>query len=355
MKPVAVPVATDPRTDREHEELVVQLGRRSGATIAVAIHSTSLGPALGGVRLWRYGQDSDGVSDALRLARGMTFKAAAAGLRLGGGKGVICAPSDDPPSGDERRAIFLDFGDLVDSLEGRYITAEDVGTCPDDMLVIAERTRHVTGRPEERGGTGDPSPFTAIGVQAAMRASAEAAFGTSDLAGRHVVIAGLGHVGESLARGLAAAGAELGLSDIDPGKRAIAAELGARWLNPEHALETECDVISPCAVGDAVHDGNVDRLRCRVICGAANNQLADEGLAAELDARGVLYAPDFIANAGGLINVYREVHSYSAERATELALGIESTMGELLARADDEGSTPLAAAYRLAEERLATA
>ena len=169
----------------------------------------------------------------------------------------------------------------------------------------------MTGRPEERGGTGDPSPFTAIGVQAAMRASAEAAFGTSDLAGRHVVIAGLGHVGESLARGLAEAGAELGLSDINPAKRAIADELGARWLDPAHALETECDVISPCAVGGAIHDGNVDQLRCRVICGAANNQLADEGLAAELHARGVLYAPDFIANAGGLINVYREVHSYS--------------------------------------------
>ncbi|HYH61722.1 MAG TPA: Glu/Leu/Phe/Val dehydrogenase dimerization domain-containing protein [Solirubrobacterales bacterium] len=350
---MATPVATDTRTKREHEELVVQHGARSGATMAVAIHSTFLGPALGGVRLWHYQQDEDGVSDALRLARGMTFKAAAAGLRLGGGKGVICAHSQEPPTGEERRAIFLDFGDLVDSLEGRYVTAEDVGTCPGDMIVIAERTRHVTGRPPERGGTGDPSPFTAIGVQAAMRASAKAAFGTPDLAGRHVVVAGLGHVGESLARGLAEAGAKLGLSDINPAKRAIADELDGNWLDPGHALETECDVISPCAVGGAIHDGNVDHLRCRVICGAANNQLADEGLATNLHARGILYAPDFIANAGGLINVYREVHSYSAERATELALGIESTMAGLIARAEAESCTPLAAAYTLAEERLA--
>lgn len=355
MKPVATPVAPEARAEREHEELVVQEGSRSGATMAVAIHSTSLGPALGGVRLWKYQRDEDGVSDALRLARGMTFKAAAAGLRLGGGKGVICAPSADPPVGDERRAIFLDFGDLVDALDGRYITAEDVGTCPDDMVVIAERTNHVTGRPEEWGGTGDPSPFTAIGVQAAMRASANAAFGSANLEGRHVVVAGLGHVGESLARSLAQAGAELGLSDINPTKQAIAQELGATWLDPAHALETHCDLVSPCAVGGAIHRGNVDRLRCRAICGAANNQLADERLADELHARGILYAPDFIANAGGLINVYREVHSYPAERATELALGIESTMGELLRRADAEGSTPLAAAYRLAEERLTAA
>ncbi len=355
MKPVATPVAAATPTGHEHEELVVQLGRRSGATMAVAIHSTSLGPALGGVRLWRYRQDGEGVSDALRLARGMTFKAAAAGLRLGGGKGVICAPSQAPPTGEERRAIFLDFGDLVDSLEGHYITAEDVGTCPDDMTVIAERTAHVTGMPEARGGTGDPSPFTAIGVQAAMRAASESAFGTPDLAGRRIVIAGLGHVGESLARGLAEAGAMLGLSDINPSKRTLADELDAEWLDPADALESECDVISPCAVGGAIHAGNLDRLRCQVICGAANNQLADEELAAELHARGILFAPDFIANAGGLINVYREVHSYSVERATELALGIEGTMSELFARADDEGSTPLAAAYRLAEERLATA
>ena len=353
MKPVATPASPSARAGLDHEELVVQTGERSGATMVIAIHSTALGPALGGVRLWHYEHDEDGVSDALRLATGMTFKAAAAGLRLGGGKGVICSPSAKPPAGPERNAILLDFGDLVDSLEGRYITAEDVGTAPEDMTVIGSRTRWVTGMPTERGGTGDPSPFTALGVQAAMRAAAGEAFGTSSLSGRRVVIAGLGHVGLNLARGLVAAGADLAISDIDPRKRAHADDLGAAWLEPAHALEAESDIVSPCAVGGAIHAGNVDRLRCRIICGAANNQLADESLAEVLAARGVLYAPDFIANAGGLMNVYREVHSYSAERARELAHGIEGTMARVFAEAESSDTTPLQAAHAIAAQRLA--
>ncbi|MDQ3759763.1 MAG: hypothetical protein M3331_07470 [Actinomycetota bacterium] len=350
---MAAPVASAIPAGHDHEELVVQTGERSGATMAVAIHSTLLGPALGGVRLWRYLRDEDGVADALRLARGMTFKAAAAGLDLGGGKGVICSPSTEAPAGEKREAILLDFGDLVESLRGHYVTAEDVGTSPEDMAVIATRTRHVTGMPEDRGGTGDPSPFTAIGVQAAMRAAARSAFGSADLGGRRVVIAGLGHVGQHLARGLSDAGAALAVSDIDPRKRAVADELGADWLEPDHALEAECDVASPCAVGGAIHAGNVDRLQCGIVCGAANNQLADEALAEVLASRGILYAPDFIANAGGLINVYREVQSYPAERAEELALGIEDTTGRVLAQAAALRTTPLEAARALASERLA--
>ena len=357
MKPMNGATATLPRSagvpaGQDHEELVVETGSRSGATMAVAIHSTALGPALGGVRLWRYLRDSDGVADALRLARGMTFKAAAADLDLGGGKGVICAPSAEPPAGDERVAILKDFGDLVDSLGGRYITAEDVGTCPEDMVTIASRTRHVTGLPAERGGAGDPSPFTATGVQAAMRAAAKVAFGTSDLAKRSVVIAGLGHVGEHLARGLVDAGATVAASDINPARRAVAISLGAAWLEADDALEAECDIVSPCAVGGAIDADNIDALRCRIVCGAANNQLADEEMADILAERDILYAPDFIANAGGLINVYRELHSYPAEQAKELALGIEETMMRVIARATREGSTPLEAARALAAERL---
>jgi leucine dehydrogenase len=282
----------------------------------------------------------------------MTFKAAAAGLDLGGGKGVICAPSTTPPTGAEREALFLDFGDLVDSLDGRYITAEDVGTSPEDMVVIASRTPHVTGLPAERGGTGDPSPFTAVGVQAAMRAAALFAFGTSSLEGRKVVIAGLGHVGEKLARGLAEAGAVLAVSDIDPGKRATADALDARWVAPETAVEEACDILAPCAVGGAINSTNAQALHCRIICGAANNQLADEALATQLAGHGILYAPDFIANAGGIINVYRELHSFSEERAMELALGIEATTARILSRAEREGMTPLDAARDLARERL---
>ena len=355
MRPLAAaPLQVEIPAGLGHEDLVVVCGERSGVTMAVAIHSTRLGPALGGARLWRYERAAQGIADALRLAEAMTFKAAAAGLDLGGGKGVICAPSAVPPNGSERSAILCDFGDLVESLDGRYITAEDVGTTAEDMAEIATRTDHVTGMPVNCGGSGDPSPFTAIGVQAAMRAACRVAFGTRILAGRSVAVVGLGHVGERLARGLAEAGAELYLADIDAAKRSLADELGARWLDPADALDAPCDVLAACAVGGAISHANAGALRCRVVCGAANNQLADEGLAARLAERDILYAPDFIANAGGLINVYRELHGYSAERATELALGIERTMGEVLERAAGEGTTALAAARALARERLRT-
>ena len=354
MKPVTTPTRPAAAPVRDHEELVVQTGKRSGATMAIAIHSSALGPALGGVRLWRYPRDEDGVTDALRLARGMTFKAAAAGLDLGGGKGVICAPSAEQPAKNEREALLLDFGDLVDSLDGRYITAEDVGMTPEDMVVIASRTPHVTGMPVSHGGTGDPSRFTAAGVQAAMRAASLFALGSASLAGRRVVVSGLGHVGEKLARGLADAGAELVVSDLDPGRRPVAEALEASWVEPGEALETECDILAPCAVGGAINRQNSMRIRPRIVCGAANNQLADEGLADTLDERGILYAPDFIANAGGLINVYRELRSFSEERAMELALAIETTMARILARAERECMTPLDAARDLARERLGT-
>ena len=341
--------------DHEHERLMVARGERSGAAMAVAIHSTRLGPALGGMRLWHYEREAGAVEDALRLARAMTYKAAAAGLNLGGGKGVVSTPGGEAPSGGLRRAILLDFGDLVESLGGSYITAEDVGIGAEDMVVVASRTAHVTGRPESLGGSGDPSPVTAAGVQAAIRGSCRVAFGSRVLAGRSVAVVGLGHVGERLARGLAADGARLLVSDIAPERRELAAELDAEWLDPADALTAECDVLAPCAVGGAIHAGNVGRLRCRVLCGAANNQLADDALAGVLARRGILYAPDFIANAGGLINVYRELHGYTAERAMSLALGIEDTIGLVIEAADARGITPLDAARELAEERLAMA
>jgi leucine dehydrogenase len=335
----------------EHEELVVRRGRRSGLDCVVAIHSTTLGPALGGVRMWAYPETADGARDAMRLAGAMTLKAAAAGLELGGGKGVVCAPPGGL-NGDLRRAALHDFGDLVESLDGRYITAEDVGTSPDDLVVIAERTSHVTGLPPDRGGSGDPSPLTALGVEAGMRACTAARFGTRELAGLRVCLIGLGHVGSALARQLVEAGCELLVADVDEAKRAGAAALGAVWIDPVEAVATECDVLAPCALGGTISAENVDRLRCEIVCGSANNQLADDSLAGDLDRRGVLYAPDFIANAGGLINVYREIKGYDTESARRLVLGIEQTMTRILEESASSAVTPLEAARTLAEARL---
>ena len=334
-----------------HEELVVRKGKRSGVPCVVAVHSTVLGPALGGLRVWRYSAVVDGVRDAMRLAAAMTLKASAAELDLGGGKGVICAPLEGL-DGEQRRAALLDFGELVASLEGRYITAEDVGTSPEDLFTVHGRTSHVVGLPLEHGGTGDPSPFTATGVQAAMRACARARYGADSLAGLRVVLVGLGHVGTALARRLVAAGCELAVADIDEAKRAVAEELGASWIEPDAAMTARCDVLAPCALGGAIDADNVAELRCGVVCGSANNQLADEGLADEIAARGILYAPDFIANAGGLINVYRELKRYSEDRALALAEGIEDTLDRILVAAAERDVTPLAAARELARDRL---
>jgi leucine dehydrogenase len=336
----------------EHEDLIIHRGRRSGRCAVIAIHSTALGPALGGVRMWHYEATVDGARDALRLARGMTYKAAAAGLELGGGKGVICAPEGSPPTEGARRALLLDFADLVESLHGRYITAEDVGVSPDDLVVISERTEHVTGLPPSHGGSGDPSPFTAVGVEAAMRACVRERFGSSELDGRVVAVVGLGHVGERLARRLAEDGAELLLSDIDERKRDLAAQLGGQWIDPLEAMQADCDVLAPCALGGAVNDANAKLLRCEVVCGSANNQLAVEGLDGTLAERGILYAPDFIVNSGGLMHVYREIRGYSEEHARELVLGIEETMDEVLKTAAERSITPLRAAGELARERL---
>ena len=333
------------------EDVRVLRGSRSGVTMAIAVHSTALGPALGGARLWHYSSPEEGVADARRLARAMTYKAAAAGLLLGGGKGVICAPTPARPEGDLRRAILLDFGDAVESLGGRYVTAEDVGTGAADMAVIAERTAHVVGLPDERGGSGDPSPVTARGVLAALRACLEHRFGDPSLAGVSVCVVGAGHVGGRLATLLAEAGAEVTISDVDPARRALADRLDAAWLEPDRAILADCDVLAPCALGGVIDPTTVDRLRCRVICGAANNVLTDDSLASALASRDIVYAPDFIANAGGLINVYAELHRLDQQSVAALVDGIGSTVGQILEAADRHGSTPLAEAQALALRR----
>jgi leucine dehydrogenase len=341
----------------DHEELVVRKGRRSGVYTIVAVHSTTLGPSLGGCRMWRYASSADAARDALRLSRAMTFKAAAAGLNLGGGKAVISLPPGPPPTGKARRAVLEDFGDTVGVLEGAYYTAEDVGTSSRDMTVIADRTRFVTGLPRARGGSGDPSPFTAIGVLAAMRASSQRVFGSTSLKGRTVAVIGAGRVGERLARLISREGAKLLVADIDESKKSLAKELKARWTDPTSALLAEVDIVAPCALGGMVNGHSVQRLRCSIVCGSANNQLAHDGLAEDLAERGILYAPDFIANAGGLINVATELdpEGYDAGRTKRRALGIEETMDHIYDEAEHSSTTPLATAYALARRRLAEA
>jgi leucine dehydrogenase len=249
--------------------------------------------------------------------------------------------------------MLLDFADTVNALDGAYITAEDVGTSSADMIVIRERTSHVAGLPESNGGSGDPSPVTALGVEAAMRACCARRFGSPDLEGRLVSIVGVGRVGSQLARRLSEAGAQLLLADIDESRRALVAELpGARWCDPNVALQAEVDVLSLCALGGAINESTVERLRCAIVCGSANNQLSHEGLAEDLHARDVLYAPDFVANAGGLINCALERDGYDRDRALRRVRGIEDTMSELLDEAEAAGTTPLAAAYHLARRRL---
>jgi leucine dehydrogenase len=335
-----------------HEEVVVKRGQRSGIYVVIAIHSTVLGPALGGLRLWRYRALGDAIADALRLSEAMTYKAAAAGLDLGGGKTVLCLPPDRELSTEERRQLMLDVGDIVESLHGRYVTAEDVGTGTDDMAVIRERTQHVMGLPIDSGGSGDPSPITARGVESAIRASCEHRYGSDDLAGRRVTVVGLGHVGSRLAERLASDGAELAISDIDSAKRTLAERLGARWLDPDDAITADCDLLAPCALGGAIDADNIEQLRCEVVCGAANNVLADRSLAARLAGREILYAPDFIANAGGLINVYGELHSLDRERLDALVDGIGEALRRVFETAEARSVTPLEAARALAEERL---
>jgi leucine dehydrogenase len=286
----------------------------------------------------------------------MTYKNAVAGLPLGGGKGVIMLrPADAPLDGERRRAALLDFGETVDQLGGRYLTAEDVGIKEADMTVIAESTSHVTGLAVERGGSGDPSPWTALGVEAAIRATCERAFGTGDLDGRSVSILGVGNVGGRLARLLADAGARLVLSDIVEERRALAEELGARWVSPAEALRTEVDVVAPCALGGVLDHETVPELRCRAIAGAANNQLASEDVGDLIAARGILWAPDFVANAGGVINIAVELEpeGYAPERAEARVQGIGDTLREIFARAEGAGTPPLAAALDLARARIA--
>jgi leucine dehydrogenase len=302
--------------------------------------------------MWRYDDTRAAMRDALRLSRAMTYKSAVAGLPLGGGKGVIMLPG--PIDDRRRRAALRDFGDTVEELRGKYVTAEDVGTSAKAMEVIAERTKHVTGLSRRRGGSGDPSPWTALGVDAAIRASLERKLGSADPKGRTVVVSGLGHVGAALAKLLAKAGAKLVVADIDRSKKAIAEQLGARWVTPAKAPALSADVFAPCALGGVLDHESVPALEVPIVAGAANNQLADDTIADLLAERGILWAPDFVANAGGIINISVELGrgGYDPDRARAKVEGVGDTIREIYELAQDIDDTPFSAALALAQRRV---
>jgi glutamate dehydrogenase/leucine dehydrogenase len=335
----------------DFEQVVHCRDARSGLRAIIAIHSTALGPALGGTRFWPYASEEDALLDVLRLARGMSYKAAAAGLDLGGGKAVIIGD----PRRDRTEPLLRCYGRFVESLGGRYITAEDVGTTMADMDMIARETRFVTGRATLHGGGGDPSVMTAHGVRQGMLAVAEHLWGSPDLAGRHVAVQGVGKVGHLVAAMLHEDGARLTVADVNPDAAARAAdEFGAEVVDPAKVHATSCDILAPCALGAVVNDTTLPELACAAICGSANNVLERPDHDAALVAAGVLYAPDFVVNAGGIINIADELAGgYNEARARATTDGIRPRLTAVLRRAAESGAPPGQVAERMAEERMA--
>jgi leucine dehydrogenase len=334
------------------ETAVIRRDRETGGWMFVCIHSTRLGPAGGGTRLRRYDTPAAGLADAMRLSRAMTRKLAIAGLPFGGGKGVIAVP--EIPSGERRRQLFLRYGDLVGSLGGTYRTSSDMNTGEADMDVIGERTPYVLGRSAAAGGSGDPAPPTAVGVFHGIRASLAHVFGSGDPSGRTVLIQGAGGVGSALATHLAGAGASVLVADVDGERaRAVASRAGGQTVRPELVAETECDVFSPCAVGGVLDSATVAQLRCRIVAGSANNQLATPDLAEAIHARGILYAPDYVVNGGGAIGVVGiEELGWTAAKLDAALAEIGDRLIEIYRRSDADRISTAAAADLLVNERL---
>jgi leucine dehydrogenase len=332
-----------------HEQVVFCHNKDAGLKAIIAIHNTVLGPALGGLRMWPYKSEQEALNDVLRLSRGMTFKNAVAGLNIGGGKAVIIGD----PAKDKSEALFRAFGRFVNSLNGRYITAEDVGINVNDMEHVFRETEFVTGVHQVHGGSGDPSPFTAYGTIQGLLAALHYKFGNEDIGKYTYAVQGAGHVGMEFIKLLREQGAKVYVTDIDPElvKQAVT-EHGCVAVGIDEIYDTDADVYSPCALGGTVNENTLPRLKCKIICGAANNQLANDAIGEEVEKRGILYAPDYAVNAGGVMNVSLEIDGYNRERAMRMMRTVYDNVGRIFQIAKRDNIPTFKAADRMAEERI---
>ncbi|MBS0228393.1 MAG: Glu/Leu/Phe/Val dehydrogenase [Proteobacteria bacterium] len=332
-----------------HEQVVFCHNKDAGLKAIIAIHNTVLGPALGGTRMWPYASEAEALNDVLRLSRGMTFKNAVAGLNIGGGKAVIIGD----PAKDKSEALFRAFGQFVDSLGGRYITAEDVGIDVNDMEYVYRETQYVTGVHQIHGGSGDPSPFTAYGALQGLMATLNKKFGNEDVGKYSYAVQGLGHVGMEYVKLLKERGAKIFVTDINKTlvDKAVS-EYGAEAVGLDEIYDVAADVYSPCALGGTVNEKTLPRFKFKVICGAANNQLSTDAIGDEVVKRGILYAPDYAVNAGGVMNVALELDGYNRERAMRMMRTIYHNLTRIYEISDRDGIPTYRAADRLAEERI---
>jgi len=334
----------------DHEQVMFCYDPVSGLKAIIGIHDTTLGPALGGTRMWSYAREEDAVTDVLRLSRGMTYKAAITGLNLGGGKAVIIGDARN----DKSEALFRAYGRYVDSLNGRYITAEDVNINVADMELVRMETDHVTGISVALGGSGDPSPVTAMGTYEGMKAGARRLWGSESLNGRSITVQGVGHVGYYLVKHLAEEGAKITVSDIDADRiQRVVKEFGVEVCGLDEIYDVQCDIYAPCALGGTINDDTIERITCKLIAGSANNVLADEEKhGRQLRELGILYCPDYVINAGGLINVANELEGYNQLRALRQAAQIGDTIDKIFAYSDEKNIPTFLAANELAERRI---
>jgi leucine dehydrogenase len=338
--------------DKEHEQVVICSDPKTGLKAIIAIHNTTLGPALGGTRMWDYESEEAAMKDVLRLSRGMTYKSAISGLNLGGGKAVIIGD----PHTEKTEALFRSFGRFVDGLGGRYITAEDVGMTEKEMEWIYSETKYVTGIPKALGGSGNPSPVTGYGVYMGVKACANKAYGSDSLEGKKIALQGAGNVASYFARHAAKEGAKLFICDIYNDKaKVLAEEVGAELVDPDAIYGLDVDIFTPCALGGVINDDTVDQFKCDIIAGGANNVLDEEDKHGQmLRDKGIIYAPDYVINAGGIINIASELEGYNEERALQNAGNIYNTITDILNYSEEHGMPAHKASNALAEKRIET-